>query len=37
MASVPGKAPIPRQIGVVVTWASLAGLAIWLLVILLAG
>lgn len=37
MASAPGKAPIPRQIGVVVTWASLAGLAVWLLVMLLAG
>jgi uncharacterized membrane protein YecN with MAPEG domain len=37
MPSVPGKAPFPRQIGVVVTWASLAGLASWLLVMLLAA
>lgn len=37
MASVPGQAPIPRQIGVVTTWASLAGLGVWLLVMLLAG
>lgn len=29
--SVPGKAPLGRQIGVVVTWATLAGLSGWIL------
>ncbi len=29
--SQPGKAPVPRQIGVVTTWLSLAGLSLWLL------
>lgn len=30
--SVPGKAPVPRQIGVVATWATLAILSMWVLV-----
>jgi uncharacterized membrane protein YecN with MAPEG domain len=35
--SEPGKAPVPRQIGVVTTSVTLAGLALWLLCYLLAG
>lgn len=35
MASVPGKAPVPRQVGVIATWATLlvlSGWTLWLLV-----
>jgi uncharacterized membrane protein YecN with MAPEG domain len=34
MPSEPGKAPVPRQIGVVATWATLAGLSGWTLYLL---
>lgn len=34
--SEPGKAPIPRQIGVIVTWLTLAGLSGWVICYLLA-
>ena len=30
--SVPGKAPVPRQIGVIATWLTLAILSVWVLV-----
>jgi uncharacterized membrane protein YecN with MAPEG domain len=33
--SEPGKAPIPRQIGVTATWLSLTGLSLWILWILM--
>jgi uncharacterized membrane protein YecN with MAPEG domain len=32
--SQPGQAPLPRQIGVMVTWATLAGLSGWTLYLL---
>jgi uncharacterized membrane protein YecN with MAPEG domain len=32
--SEPGKAPVPRQIGVVTTWATLAGLSGWTIYLL---
>lgn len=32
--SAPGKAPVPRQIGVVTTWLTLAGLSGWTLFML---
>jgi uncharacterized protein len=34
--SKPGKAPVPRQIGVLTTWLTLGGLALWLLWMLVA-
>jgi uncharacterized protein len=34
MPSTPGKAPLPRQIGVIVTWLTLATLSGWTLFIL---
>ncbi len=37
VASEPGKAPIPRQIGVITTWASLLVLSGWTLLILATG
>jgi uncharacterized membrane protein YecN with MAPEG domain len=37
MASEPGKAPIPRQIGVITTWGSLLILSGWTLWILATG
>ncbi len=36
-ASEPGKPPIPRQIGVVVTWATLAALSVWTMLMLVMG
>ena len=32
--SVPGKAPVPRQIGVILTWLTLAGLSGWTILLL---
>ncbi|MEY4237758.1 MAG: hypothetical protein RL339_359 [Pseudomonadota bacterium] len=35
--SVPGKAPVPRQIGVILTWLTLAGLSVWTILLLASG
>ncbi len=37
MVAEPGRAPLPRQIGVISTWAALGGLSAWLLALVLAG
>lgn len=35
--SEPGKAPVPRSIGVILTWLTLAGLSAWLLSMVFGG
>lgn len=35
--SQPGQAPVPRQIGVVTTWLTLGGLALWILWTMFTG